>query len=99
MAGLTLLAMVYLGGITSISGAVIAGLAAPLGILYSFLNNTLEAGQYYSLIASLLLIVTAVANPTGLAGTARSVRQHLQHKRASETEPEAPVETKEPVHA
>lgn len=99
VAGLTLLAMVYLGGITSVSGAVIAGLAAPLGILYSFLNNTLEAGQYYSLIASLLLIVTAVANPSGLAGTAHTVRQHLKHKHASEPEPAAPVESKEPVNA
>ncbi|MFC6152607.1 ABC transporter permease [Nocardioides yefusunii] len=97
VAGLTLLAMVYLGGITSVSGAVIAGVAAPLGLLYTLLNNTFEAGQYYSLIASLLLIVTAVLNPTGIAGTVHSLRQHLKQSHDEPTP--TPVETKEPVHA
>ncbi|MBL7518038.1 ABC transporter permease, partial [Frankia sp. CNm7] len=68
LAGLTLLAMAYVGGITSVSGAIIAGLIGPLGVLYTFLTQTVEAGRYYQLIAAGGLLVTAVLNPRGLAG-------------------------------
>ncbi|GAB2872561.1 ABC transporter permease [Nocardioides pacificus] len=67
--GLSLLAMTYVGGITHISGAIIAGLIAPLGVLYTFLNQTVDLGHYYHLIAALGLLVTAVLNPAGIAGT------------------------------
>ena len=97
LTGLTLLALAYLGGITSLAGAVIAGLVAPLGVVHTFLNDTLSVGEYYHLVAALLLIVTAVLNPTGIAGTVRQAREHLAHRRNDE--PSAEVPTKEPVHA
>lgn len=100
MTGLVLLALVYLGGITSIGGAVIAGLLAPLGVVHTFLHSTLEVGEYYHLIAALLLIVTAVANPDGLAGTARHALGHRRKKHPSEPEPPTDQSIdKEPVHA
>lgn len=70
---LSLLAFAYLGGITSIGGAVVAGLLAPLGIGYVVLDRTLDLGKYYLLASGALLVVTAIANPTGIAGRVRDL--------------------------
>jgi branched-chain amino acid transport system permease protein len=66
---LGLLAFAYLGGITSIGGAVVAGALAPLGIGYVVLDRTFHLGRHYLLLSGLLLVATAVLNPSGIAGT------------------------------
>ncbi|MEV0135301.1 ABC transporter permease [Dactylosporangium sp. NPDC050688] len=73
--GLSVLCMAYVGGITSIGGALVAGLVAPLGVLYTLLGSTLGLGRYYTLIAACALIVTAVLNPSGLAGGLTHLRR------------------------
>lgn len=70
--GLQMLATVYLGGIGSFAGAVVAGVIGPGGIVYILLNQSLDLGVYYPLVASLLLIVTAIVNPVGIAGGTRA---------------------------
>ncbi|HET6665626.1 MAG TPA: ABC transporter permease [Acidimicrobiales bacterium] len=76
--GLSLLAFAYLGGITSVGGALVAGTLAPLGIGYVVLDRTFELGRHYLLVSGLLLVATAVLNPAGVAGrvgsAARAVR-------------------------
>jgi ABC-type branched-subunit amino acid transport system ATPase component/branched-subunit amino acid ABC-type transport system permease component len=58
----------YLGGITSVSGAMVAGLLAPLGIGYVAINRLLpQAGNGYVLVASVGLITTAMFNPEGIS--------------------------------
>jgi branched-chain amino acid transport system permease protein len=69
---LTLLAFAYLGGITSIGGALVAGGLAPLGIGYVVLDRSIKLGKYYLLISGMHLFVTAVANPSGIAGQTRT---------------------------
>lgn len=81
--GLQMLATVYLGGIGSFSGAIVAGIIGPGGIVYILLNQGVDLGVYYPLIASLLLIVTAILNPIGIAGGARLVFDHLLARRNS----------------
>ncbi|WP_185996483.1 ABC transporter permease [Nocardioides campestrisoli] len=95
LTGLVLLALTYVGGVTSVGGAVVAGLVAPLGVVHTFLNDTLEVGEYYQVVAALLLVLTAVANPTGIAGSVRAAATHLRGARAG-----SPRETsaKEPAH-
>lgn len=66
-AGLQVLAVAYIGGITSWRGAVIAGALAPLGIVYTVVNQFWDTGNLYALITSALLILTVVANPGGIA--------------------------------
>jgi branched-chain amino acid transport system permease protein len=63
---LALLAFAYLGGITSIGGALLAGTFAPLGIGYVVLDRTFGFGSHYLLASGLLLVATAVLNPSGL---------------------------------
>lgn len=66
--GVSLLAFAYLGGITSIAGAIVAGLLGPLGLVYVFLDNAISLGTYYSIVSGLGLVITSVLNPYGIAG-------------------------------
>ncbi len=68
---LTLLAFAYLGGITSIGGALVAGILAPLGIGYVVLDRAADLGEHYLLVSGMLLVATAVLNPGGIAGSVR----------------------------
>ncbi|ONH22228.1 ABC transporter permease [Pseudofrankia asymbiotica] len=111
LAGLTLLAMAYVGGITSVGGAVVAGLIGPLGVLHTFLTRTLDVGDYYQLIAAGGLLLTVVLNPRGIAGaTGGQLRVVLARYRPGRrgrapSGPPPPVEaadvatTPEPSHA
>jgi branched-chain amino acid transport system permease protein len=75
-ASLSFLTFAYLGGIASVSGAVIAGLLAPNGIGFNFMENILHLDQRYAImIGGIGLIITAVQNPEGLAGASRLLKQ------------------------
>jgi branched-chain amino acid transport system permease protein len=75
-ASLTFLSFAYLGGIASVSGAVLAGVVAPNGLNFNFLENILHIDQSYAtLIGGIGLILTAVQNPEGLAGAPRLIKQ------------------------
>ena len=69
----TLLAFAYLGGITSVGGALVAGLLAPLGIGYVVLDRSTALGEHYLLVSGLLLVAAAVLNPGGIASSVRSL--------------------------
>ncbi len=72
LVGVSFLAFAYLGGITSISGALVAGTFAPLGITYVIFNRLFEnLGTAYLLISGVSLILTAIFNPIGIAGATR----------------------------
>jgi branched-chain amino acid transport system permease protein len=71
---LTLLAFAYLGGITSIGGALVAGSLAPLGIGYVVLDRVADLGEHYLLVSGVLLVATAILNPGGIAD---GVRRHV----------------------
>ncbi len=64
---LTILAITYVGGVGRITGALAAGaLLASNGLVPTLLNNVFNFGQYQTLIAGVLLTITAVANPNGM---------------------------------
>ncbi|WP_232716532.1 branched-chain amino acid ABC transporter permease/ATP-binding protein [Gordonia metallireducens] len=65
--GISLFAVMYIAGITSITGGILAGLMAPGGLLYILVDRFLHAGEYYTLISGILLIVSVMANPDGIA--------------------------------
>ena len=71
MVGLSFLAFAYLGGITSVAGAIIGGAFAPLGIIFVLFDRMLELGSAYQLFAGIGLVLTAVFNPDGIAGTSK----------------------------
>jgi branched-chain amino acid transport system permease protein len=68
--GILIFAVAFMGEITTIGGAVAAGLIAPLGVVYVLLNNHINFGEYYPLLVGLSLVLTIVLNPDGMAGKA-----------------------------
>lgn len=78
IAALASVALVYLGGIASISGALVAGLLATGGIVTK-LNGGVAGGasQYQFAISGLLLVVVAILYPDGVTGAARRAKQRL----------------------
>lgn len=72
LASLTFLAYAYLGGITSVTGAVIGGSLVAGGVQFTALKQWFGLeDQYTMLIAGLGLVIAAVLNPEGIAGAAR----------------------------
>ena len=65
---LTILAITYVGSVGRIGGAVFAGvMLASNGVMATLLNNLFSFNQYQTVIAGLALMLTAVANPDGVA--------------------------------
>jgi branched-chain amino acid transport system permease protein len=77
-------AFAYIGGITMVSGAVIGGLVATEGLVPHFFQEILGiSGNWTLLVGGLILIVTLIQNPEGVAGTTYRKRQNA--KRAAAT--------------
>jgi ABC-type branched-subunit amino acid transport system permease subunit len=68
--GLILLAYSYLGGITSINGAVIGGLLVPAALVVVFSNHHFADAnieEYAGVIGGIGLVLTAIIHPEGIA--------------------------------
>lgn len=80
MTSLTALAVAYLGGISRLSGAIVAGLISAGGLLTVWLDNVINMPQYYLLVTGIGLMLAAVNHPEGLAGTnLAALRERLRH--------------------
>jgi branched-chain amino acid transport system permease protein len=67
--GLPLLAFAYLGGITSLNGALVGALMVPGGVTYVLISGWFQdPGSWYLLFSGCVLILTAILNPEGIAG-------------------------------
>lgn len=67
-AGIGLFAVFYIAGVTSISGAVLAGIIAPGGLMYFAADKYASFGDYYMLVSGILLVLTVVTSPDGVIG-------------------------------
>jgi branched-chain amino acid transport system permease protein len=62
-------AFAYLGGISSVAGAVVGGTLVSGGLVFTFLANIVGIpSEFTLLLGGLGLIVTAILNPDGQAG-------------------------------
>lgn len=97
IASLTVLAFAYLGGITSVSGAVTAGIVAGSGVAFYATGRVMDAfGTWETYIGGVLLIVTAILNPEGISGAIRASVAEARAKKAeklaaSTAEPSDPL--------
>ena len=68
-AGLALLAFVYLGGISSVSGALVGSLLVAGGLVDAITGLHLNSlgPEYFTLIGGIGLVFTAILNPEGIA--------------------------------
>jgi branched-chain amino acid transport system permease protein len=68
LVGLTFLAFAYLGGISSVNGAIVGGFIATSGVWAYFLQvHFSNLTNYWTLFGGLGLILTAILNPLGIA--------------------------------
>jgi branched-chain amino acid transport system permease protein len=74
--GLQVVALAYLGGIATVSGAFVAGFLAPAGVLFTLLGS--DASESQLLISGIGLIVVAIKFPGGIAGSFERVRHWLR---------------------
>jgi ABC-type branched-subunit amino acid transport system permease subunit len=87
IASLTALAVAYLGGITCVSGAVASGITAASGVaFYATSRLTGGLGPWESMIGGVLLILTAVLNPEGIAGGIRAQANEKRVAAAAKTQ-------------
>ncbi|OHV48449.1 ABC transporter [Pseudofrankia sp. BMG5.36] len=68
LTGLALFATVYLAGVSSITGGLLAGVMAAGGVLYVALDQVISLGEWYYTLSAIGVLVTVVRNPEGLAG-------------------------------
>jgi ABC-type branched-subunit amino acid transport system ATPase component/branched-subunit amino acid ABC-type transport system permease component len=91
LGGIGLFATAYLAGVTSVSGGVLAGILADGGLLFVWLNGLVSFGSWYDVITGVLLIVTVIFNPEGMARGLHKIAERWQPKRASAPAPAGPV--------
>ena len=78
---LAAVALTYLAGVSSISGAIVAGVLASSGILTTVTSSDGGADNYVFAISGLALIVTAIFAPAGITGVVRSVAARVRRPR------------------
>src|SRR6476661_3099666 len=88
MASITLLAIVYIGGIATVGGAIAAGVIVNGGVLYVLLSNVGGIADWWLVISGVALLVTAITQPDGIAVAIGQqlawVKQHLGRRPPSE---------------
>ena len=72
---LVAVALTYLAGVSSVSGALVAGTLAQAGIYTAFTNDITggDANPYVFALSGLALIITAITAPEGMTGVVRGM--------------------------
>jgi ABC-type branched-subunit amino acid transport system ATPase component/branched-subunit amino acid ABC-type transport system permease component len=66
--GLSVFGTVYLAGITSVSGGLLAGILSAGGIVYLAADRWLDLGGWYGVLAGVGFVLAVVRNPEGIVG-------------------------------
>lgn len=84
---LVVLALTYLAGVSSIGGALLAGLLASSGLLTTVLDGGSNgaSSRYVYAVSGLALIVTAIVAPEGITGLVRRGVHRLLERPANRT--------------
>jgi branched-subunit amino acid ABC-type transport system permease component len=67
----------YISGITTIAGAVIAGLVGANGLVYVLIDRQVSLGDYYLLVTGLMLVIAIIRDPEGIGGATQERLMHL----------------------
>jgi len=78
--GLGLFTTVFLAGITSVSGGLLAGMLGVGGVFYVFLSHTINIGEWYGIVSGIGLVLTVIANPDGLVGPAHLAAERRRQR-------------------
>ena len=98
VASLTALAVAYLGGITSVSGAITSGVVAASGVAFFATSRVIGSlGVWEAFIGGVLLIFTAIQNPEGIAGAFRLQAAQARLKKEQQRQQPLARSTQEPA--
>ncbi|MEV0355611.1 branched-chain amino acid ABC transporter permease/ATP-binding protein [Nocardia sp. NPDC050697] len=96
LAGLSLFAIVYLAGTTSIAGGLLSGVLGAGGVAFLLLGNLGDAaGSWYQVIVGAGLLITVLTNPEGIVAPAQRALARTVRKAAprADTAPALPPRT------
>ncbi|MFZ2173931.1 MAG: branched-chain amino acid ABC transporter permease/ATP-binding protein [Rhodococcus sp. (in: high G+C Gram-positive bacteria)] len=68
LAGIGLFAIVYIAGITCVSGGILAGVIGGGGLVFIVMDRLLHLGNYYAILSGVFLVLTVIKYPEGLIG-------------------------------
>ena len=85
--GLALLSTAYLAGVTSVWGGLLAGILASTGIAFVALDQWVDLGEWFQVISGVLLIVTLISHPEGLASGGHRIADRFAQWRAGAARP------------
>ncbi|GED99784.1 ABC transporter [Gordonia spumicola] len=74
LGGIGLFAVVYIAGVTSLTGGLLAGFLGTGGLVFYLVDRYLSLDDWYMLISGVLLVVTVIVNPDGIAGALGRIR-------------------------
>ncbi len=81
LTNLTLVATVVLAGVTSVYGGVLAGILVAGGIVFYATDQWISLGKWFPIISAVLLIVTLISYPEGLAASGHGLAERLARVR------------------
>jgi ABC-type branched-subunit amino acid transport system ATPase component/branched-subunit amino acid ABC-type transport system permease component len=100
LVGLALFATVYLAGITSVSGGILAGLLAGGGLAFRVSSQWLHLGAWYGTILGVGLVLTVILNPEGIVGPIHVLLDRRRTRSAAPSRtPSPPIHLVEPAPA
>jgi sulfate-transporting ATPase len=81
LGGLALLATVYLAGITSVSGGLLAGVLASSGIVFLAVDRWFSLGPWFTVLIGVGVIAALIGFPEGLASAGHTLVPRLRRLR------------------
>ncbi|MCW2525390.1 MAG: transporter [Pseudonocardiales bacterium] len=80
LTSILLFAVCYIAGITTVAGAVVAGLVGSNGLIFVLIDRQISFGNYYLLITGLLLIFAIIRHPEGVGGAAQEPLERVARR-------------------
>jgi branched-chain amino acid transport system permease protein len=85
---ISLIILVYIGGVSLVSGALFAGVGSAGGVFYLLVQQHVSfIATYYGFISGALLVLTVIANPDGVVIANRRqwlwIKEHFAHQTGS----------------
>lgn len=87
--GISFLAVAYLAGITSVSGAFLGGLLVSGGLAATVVTDAFDLDRYYLLLSGVGVVITAVLHPEGIAPAVGDGVRRLRSPRVRRSAPHA----------
>ncbi|HVW41151.1 MAG TPA: ABC transporter permease [Amycolatopsis sp.] len=77
LTSIMLFGVCYISGITTVAGAVVAGIVGSNGLVFVITDRLISFGDYYLLVTGLMLIFAVIRHPEGIGGAVQEPLKRL----------------------